>query len=90
MHYARTLEHWLARFEKSADRVTEMFGLEFVRALAAVLAGSIAGFRGGHHAAFSSVIRRLRMPVDSRPREIISTQTQQSSEKALKWMHATS
>src|SRR6476469_6831988 len=31
LHYERTLEHWLTRFEASVDRVTEMFGPEFVR-----------------------------------------------------------
>jgi len=47
LHYERTLEHWLARFEASVDRVTKMFGPEFVRAWRLYLAGSIAAFRVG-------------------------------------------
>ena len=46
-HYARTLEHWLARFERSKERVQEMFGAEFVRAWRLYLAGSIAAFAAG-------------------------------------------
>ncbi len=46
-HYAKTLEHWLTRYEASTDRITEMFGLEFVRAWRLYLAGSIAAFRVG-------------------------------------------
>jgi len=46
-HYAKTLEHWLARYERSADRVSDLFGPEFVRAWRLYLAGSIASFRTG-------------------------------------------
>jgi cyclopropane-fatty-acyl-phospholipid synthase len=45
LHYAKTLEHWLARFEESADRVADMFDEEFVRAWRLYLAGSVAAFR---------------------------------------------
>jgi cyclopropane-fatty-acyl-phospholipid synthase len=47
LHYAKTLEHWLARFEKSKQRILEMFGPEFHRAWRLYLAGSVAGFRVG-------------------------------------------
>ena len=47
LHYERTLEHWLTRFEASIDQVTKMFGPEFVRAWRLYLAGSIAAFRVG-------------------------------------------
>lgn len=47
LHYAKTLEHWLERFERSAARVTEMFDSKFVRAWRLYLAGSVAGFRAG-------------------------------------------
>ncbi|HME10289.1 MAG TPA: cyclopropane-fatty-acyl-phospholipid synthase family protein [Bryobacteraceae bacterium] len=46
-HYARTLEHWLDRFDKAATQVTGMYGPEFERAWRLYLAGSIAGFRVG-------------------------------------------
>jgi cyclopropane-fatty-acyl-phospholipid synthase len=46
-HYARTLEHWLDRFEKAGDRVREMFDERFVRTWRLYLASSIAAFRTG-------------------------------------------
>jgi cyclopropane-fatty-acyl-phospholipid synthase len=47
LHYAKTLEHWLERFERSATRVASMFDARFVRAWRLYLAGSIAAFRAG-------------------------------------------
>ncbi|MBI5612283.1 MAG: class I SAM-dependent methyltransferase [Gammaproteobacteria bacterium] len=44
LHYARTLEHWLWRFEKSAERIQAMFDENFVRAWRLYLAGSCAAF----------------------------------------------
>ena len=47
LHYAKTLEHWLERFDKAADRVEAMFDANFVRSWRLYLAGSIAGFTTG-------------------------------------------
>jgi cyclopropane-fatty-acyl-phospholipid synthase len=47
LHYARTLEHWLERFEDSVDLVSTMFDQEFVRAWRLYLSGSLAAFRVG-------------------------------------------
>ncbi len=47
LHYARTLEHWLARYEANAGRVAQMFDAEFVRTWRLYLAGSLAAFRSG-------------------------------------------
>jgi cyclopropane-fatty-acyl-phospholipid synthase len=47
LHYARTLEHWLERFERAADRVAGIFDDRFVRMWRFYLAGSIATFRVG-------------------------------------------
>ncbi|MBZ5650032.1 MAG: cyclopropane-fatty-acyl-phospholipid synthase family protein [Acidobacteriia bacterium] len=47
LHYEKTLQHWLTRFETSIDQITKMFGPEFVRAWRLYLAGSIAAFRAG-------------------------------------------
>jgi cyclopropane-fatty-acyl-phospholipid synthase len=44
LHYARTLEHWLWRFEKSGERIQAMFDENFVRAWRLYLAGSCAAF----------------------------------------------
>jgi cyclopropane-fatty-acyl-phospholipid synthase len=46
-HYARTLEHWLERFERSSQSVSERYDLWFQRAWRLYLAGSIAAFRTG-------------------------------------------
>jgi cyclopropane-fatty-acyl-phospholipid synthase len=47
LHYARTLDHWLQRFEANVDRVTEMFDPEFVRAWRLYLAGLQTAFKTG-------------------------------------------
>ena len=47
MHYAKTLEHWLARFDASCDAVVREFGTDFARMWRLYLAGSIASFRAG-------------------------------------------
>jgi cyclopropane-fatty-acyl-phospholipid synthase len=45
LHYAKTVEHWLARFERSSTEVCAMYDPWFQRAWQLYLAGSIAGFR---------------------------------------------
>ena len=47
LHYARTLEHWRARFEAVAVRVAALFDERFVRAWRLYLAGSQAAFSMG-------------------------------------------
>jgi len=47
LHYARTLEHWLQRYEDNIDQVTEMFDMEFARAWRLYLAGSLTAFKNG-------------------------------------------
>jgi cyclopropane-fatty-acyl-phospholipid synthase len=47
LHYAKTLEHWLARYEANIGRVAQMFDPAFVRAWRLYLAGSLAAFRSG-------------------------------------------
>ncbi len=47
LHYARTLEHWLNRYNAAADQVAAMFDREFVRAWRLYLAGSQATFQAG-------------------------------------------
>ncbi len=46
-HYAKTAEHWLKRFENSAEEVAAMFGVDFVRMWRLYLAGTVAAFRVG-------------------------------------------
>jgi cyclopropane-fatty-acyl-phospholipid synthase len=56
LHYAETLEDWLARFEANIDTVREMYGENFVRAWRLYLAGSIASFRANALQLFQMVL----------------------------------
>jgi cyclopropane-fatty-acyl-phospholipid synthase len=47
LHYAKTLEHWLQRYEENINLVTEMFDFEFARAWRLYLAGSLTAFKNG-------------------------------------------
>lgn len=57
-HYARTLEHWLSRYEASADQVRQMFDEPFLRAWRFYLASSVASFRVGSLQLFQVVFAR--------------------------------
>jgi cyclopropane-fatty-acyl-phospholipid synthase len=57
-HYARTLEHWLDRFEKHASRVAADQGDEFVRLWRLYLASSAAAFRNGSCQLYQIVFAR--------------------------------
>jgi cyclopropane-fatty-acyl-phospholipid synthase len=58
LHYARTLEHWLERYESHRERVRSQFDDAFVRAWRLYLAGSIAGFRAGSLQLYQVVFTR--------------------------------
>lgn len=58
LHYARTLAHWLARFEEAAEQVAGMFDESFVRAWRLYLAGSEASFTTGWLQLFQVVFAR--------------------------------
>ena len=84
LHYAKTLEHWLERFERSVDLVSAMFDQEFVRAWRFYLAGSLASFRAGWLQLFQVTFARAssnRIPwsrsylyrdLETRPRREVS------------------
>jgi cyclopropane-fatty-acyl-phospholipid synthase len=88
-HYAKTLEHWLARFERSTDRVTDMFGPEFVRAWRLYLAGSMVCFRTGRLQLFQILF------AGSACRQIPWTRAylyagETRDQKESRWIHAAS
>jgi cyclopropane-fatty-acyl-phospholipid synthase len=89
MHYAKTLEHWLNRFESSVDRVTQMFGPEFVRAWRLYLAGSLASFRSGGLQLFQIVFSGAKCQQVAWTRAHLYAEAQPEIAEP-KWMHATS
>ena len=58
LHYAKTLEAWLDRYEESVDAVRSMFDEAFVRAWRLYLAGSIAAFTTGKLQLFQVLFSR--------------------------------
>ena len=58
LHYAKTLGHWLERFEQNADQVAQMFDENFVRAWRLYLCGSIANFSTGSLQLFQVLFSR--------------------------------
>ncbi|MBI3545992.1 MAG: class I SAM-dependent methyltransferase [Gammaproteobacteria bacterium] len=58
LHYAKTLKHWLARFEQQAEKVEKTFDSAFVRAWRLYLTGSIAAFNVGAMQLFQVVFTR--------------------------------
>jgi cyclopropane-fatty-acyl-phospholipid synthase len=58
LHYAKTLEHWLERFNRQSDRVLAKFDATFVRAWRLYLAGSLAAFSAGSMQLFQVAFAR--------------------------------
>lgn len=58
LHYAKTCEHWLERFEHSLSRVREMFDEVFIRTWRLYLSGCIANFNIGALQLFQIVFSR--------------------------------
>jgi cyclopropane-fatty-acyl-phospholipid synthase len=58
LHYAKTLEHWLQRFEHYEVKIEELMDEEFVRAWRLYLAGSIAAFNVGELQLYQVVFTR--------------------------------
>jgi cyclopropane-fatty-acyl-phospholipid synthase len=58
LHYAKTIDHWLRRFEGAAGAVGQMFDETFVKAWRLYLAGSQAAFTTGSMQLFQVVFAR--------------------------------
>jgi len=58
LHYAKTLEWWLQRYEENVEAVRTMFDETFVRAWRLYLVGSIAAFLAGKLQLFQVVYAR--------------------------------
>ena len=90
LHYAKTLEHWLRRFERSYNTVAQRFGTEFARMWRLYLAGSIAAFNVGSLQLFQIVFagRECRgIPWTRSTRGSDTAATQQQDQP---WIHAMS
>jgi len=74
LHYAKTLEHWLERFEKNVDVVRARFDERFVRTWRLYLAGSIAAFLSGSFQLFQLVFARAKSRAIPWTREYLYTQ----------------
>lgn len=61
LHYAKTLEAWLERYEQNIEKVRAMFGETFVRAWRLYLTGSIVAFLEGKLQLFQVVFARSGM-----------------------------
>jgi cyclopropane-fatty-acyl-phospholipid synthase len=100
MHYAKTLEHWLERFERSKQQVTAMYDSRFVRAWRLYLAGSIAAFRVGDLQLFQILFTGSRREPIFWTRDPLYADTKAAVEDAIpvvenvrekvKWTHAMS
>jgi cyclopropane-fatty-acyl-phospholipid synthase len=88
-HYARTLEHWLVRFENSEKQISEMFSPEFMRAWRLYLAGAVAGFHVGTLQLFQIVFARTTCQQIPWIRAHLYAKEQHEGQET-KWMHATS
>jgi len=88
-HYARTLEHWLERFEQSGDQVSAMYDPWFQRAWRLYLAGSIAAFRTGTLQLFQISFAGAKSRLTSWTRAPLYTD-QGPAQRGLAWTHATS
>ncbi len=86
-HYAWTLEHWLARFEKASSRVAEMFDESFVRMWRLYLAGSIAAFRASLMQLFQIVFAGAECTSIPVTRDHLYVKKASATQERT-WMHA--
>lgn len=87
-HYELTLKHWLQRFDRSYQKVCEMFGEEFARMWRLYLAGSMVGFRVGTMQLFQIVFAGRECKGIPSNRKYLYTRTAGPREDA--WIHAMS
>jgi len=89
LHYARTLELWLERYERSREKVAGMFNPDFVRMWRLYLTASIASFRSGSMQLFQVTFARGQDNTVPWTREHIY-RWQDDSEQEGRWIRAMS
>jgi cyclopropane-fatty-acyl-phospholipid synthase len=80
-HYARTIEHWLSRFEQAYDRIVQLQGTTFARMWRLYLAGSIAAFRVGTLQLFQVVFTGVNCQSVPETRSRLYTNINQDQDK---------
>lgn len=89
-HYARTLEHWLDRFERSYEQVVARFGPAFGRMWRLYLAGSTTAFRLGNLQLFQVVFAGRECRDIPWTRDRLYRQDGESRGEESPWIHAMS
>ena len=89
-HYAKTCEHWLRRFERCFDSVTDKFGPTFARMWRLYLAGSTAAFRAGTLQLFQVVFAGRACQSLPFTREHLYQKTGEQTGQDVEWIHAMS
>lgn len=89
-HYARTLEHWLNRFERTYDQVVARFGPAFARMWRLYLAGSTTAFRVGTLQLFQVVFAGHTCRDIPWTRDRLYRQDRESRGEESPWIHAMS
>jgi cyclopropane-fatty-acyl-phospholipid synthase len=89
LHYAKTLEHWLDRFERCAPEISRKFDPTFVRAWRLYLAGSLVAFRVGTMQLFQVTFAGSECQRIPWTREHLY-EAQRSQAQGTKWMHTMS
>jgi cyclopropane-fatty-acyl-phospholipid synthase len=80
-HYAKTIEHWLSRFDRAYDTVVDRHGTNFARMWRLYLAGSIAAFRVGTLQLFQVVFTGAHCPSVPSTRSRLYSSISQNQDK---------
>ena len=89
-HYAKTLEHWLHRFERHYDPVAQRFGSDFARMWRLYLAGSIAAFNVGSLQLFQVVFAGRECQGIPWTRSYLGANAAARRQQDEPWIHAIS
>ena len=90
LHYARTIEYWLDRYERSFNQVVDRFGLNFARMWRLYLAGSIVAFRLGTLQLFQLVFAGRACNSQPWTRDYLYGSTAERTYQDVEWIRATS
>jgi cyclopropane-fatty-acyl-phospholipid synthase len=90
LHYAKTLEHWLEKYEQESDTIREMFDDEFVNSWRLYLAGSIAAFLIGDLQLFQISFVNTSNNNIQWTRDFLYSDNETKTRQEPKWKHVMS